>query len=143
MSKVIDTVDRLKTFFGIDCTVKTKEFKSYKELKKTCRGVYVLTSEDDQIIYVGKGTIKDRQDSHWFKAQGTPKKHQVDPKGWKWLRENHNITPSNWTINYIELAKETELSAMEGGLIHILQPLANDETFKDEGRVLTSATNPV
>ncbi len=136
MSQVIATVERLKTFFGIDCTVQTKPFNSYKELKKTSRGVYVLTSQDGLIIYVGKGTIKDRQDSHWFKAHGTPKKHQIDPKGWKWLRENYNITPGAWTINYIELKKETELSAMEGVLIHILQPLANDETFKDEGRTL-------
>ena len=136
MSQVIATVERLKTFFGIYCTVQTTPFNSYKELKKTSRGVYVLTSQDGLIIYVGKGTIKDRQDSHWFKAHGTPKKHQIDPKGWKWLRENYNITPGAWTINYIELKKETELSAMEGGLIHILQPLANDETFKDEGRTL-------
>jgi hypothetical protein len=131
MSKVVDTVAKLKAFFNIECTLQTKAFSSYKDLKKTSRGVYVLTTEDDLIVYVGKGDIKARQDSHWFKAHGTPKKHQIDPKGWKWLRENYNITPGLWTINYIELAKETELSAMEGGLIHILQPLANDETFKD------------
>ena len=131
MTKVVDTVAKLKAFFNIECTLQTKPFNSYKDLKKTSRGVYVLTTEDDLIVYVGKGDIKARQDSHWFKAHGTPKKHQIDPKGWKWLRENYNITPGNWTINYIELARETELSAMEGGLIHILQPLANDETFKD------------
>lgn len=136
MTQVLDTVDRLKAFYGIDCTVETKPFKDYKELVRTMRGVYVLTSQDGLVIYVGKGTIKDRQDSHWFKAHGTPKKHQIDPKGWKWLRENYEITPGQWTINYIELKRETELSAMEGGLIHILQPLANDETFKDEGRTL-------
>ena len=131
MTKVVDTVTKLKAFFNIECTLQTKQFSSYKDLKKTSRGVYVLTTEDGLIVYVGKGDIKARQDSHWFKAHGTPKKHQIDPKGWKWLRENYNITPGNWTINYIELARETELSAMEGGLIHILQPLANDETFKD------------
>lgn len=131
MSKVVDTVAKLKAFFNIECTLQTKPFSSYKDLKKTSRGVYVLTTEDGLIVYVGKGDIKARQDSHWFKAHGTPKKHQIDPKGWKWLRENYNITPGAWTINYIELARETELSAMEGGLIHILQPLANDETFKD------------
>lgn len=131
MSKVVDTVAKLKAFFNIECTLQTKPFSSYKDLKKTSRGVYVLTTEDGLIVYVGKSDIKARQDSHWFKAHGTPKKHQIDPKGWKWLRENYNITPGAWTINYIELARETELSAMEGGLIHILQPLANDETFKD------------
>ncbi len=136
MTRVLDTVARLKAFYGIDCTVEAKPFKDYKQLKRTMRGVYVLTSQDGLIVYVGKGTIKDRQDSHWFKAHGTPKKHQIDPKGWKWLRENYSITPGLWTVNYIELNKETELSAMEGGLIHILQPLANDETFKDEGRTL-------
>lgn len=131
-----DTINRLKDFFNIECQVSTKPFRSYKELERTMRGVYVLTSHDGLVIYVGKGTIKARQDSHWFKANGTPKKHQIDPKGWKWLRENYSITPADWTINYIELKRETELSAMEGGLIHILQPLANDETFKDEDRQL-------
>ncbi len=136
MTKVLDTVNRLKEFYGIDCAVETKPFKDYKQLTRTMRGVYVLTSQDGLVIYVGKGTIKDRQDSHWFKAHGTPKKHQIDPKGWKWLRENYTVTPGLWTVNYIALKRETELSAMEGGLIHILQPLANDETFKDEGRTL-------
>jgi hypothetical protein len=34
------------------------------------------------------------------------------------------------------LEKQTERSAVEGALIHLLQPLANDETFKDNNRTL-------
>lgn len=128
---VTQTVDRVKAFFGIDCTLAQKPFKDWTDLPRKKRGVYILTDEHERVVYVGKGFIRDRQDSHWPKAHGTPKKHQIDPKGWKWLRENYEVKPSEWTLNYILLAKETELSAMEGSLIHILQPLANDETFKD------------
>jgi hypothetical protein len=139
MTKVQNTVEQLKNFFNIDCTIVTTPFANYKEIKAKLRGVYVLVDEHDQIMYVGKGTVRSRQDSHWPKAHGKPKKHQIDPKGWKWLRENYDVKPGQWTVNYIELTKETELSAMEGGLIHILQPLANDETFKDEKRTLIGA----
>ena len=139
MNKVQATVDQLKTFFNIECSITTKPFSDYKDISAKLRGVYVLTDQDGKIIYVGKGVIRSRQDSHWPKAHGKPKKHQIDPKGWKWLRENFDVKPGLWTVNYIELKKETELSAMEGGLIHILQPLANDETFKDEGRTLLGA----
>jgi excinuclease UvrABC nuclease subunit len=131
MMTVADTVNRMKAFFSIDCELEQMPFQDWASLPRTMRGVYVLTDEASRVIYVGKGFIRSRQDSHWPKAHGTPKQHHIDPKGWKWLRENYSVTPSLWTLNYISLKKETELSAMEGGLIHLLQPLANDETFKD------------
>ena len=128
---VIQTVEKVKAFFNIQCTLTQIPFKDWTSLPRKKRGVYILTDELSNVVYVGKGFIRDRQDSHWPKAHGAPKKHQIDPKGWKWLRENYEVKPSEWTLNYILLGKETELSAMEGSLIHILQPLANDETFKD------------
>lgn len=134
--KVLQVIERCKDFFGINCTVKISEFNQYKIIPRTLRGVYVLEDELGNSIYVGKGNIQIRQDSHWFKAHGTPKKHQIYPKGWKWLRENYQVNPDKWTVYYIGLDKETHLSAMEGSLIHFLQPLANDETFKDENRIL-------
>jgi hypothetical protein len=125
------TINRMKQFFGIDCEVSKLPFTDWASLPKTMRGVYVLTDEQGQTIYVGKGFVRSRQDTHWAKANGIVKSNVVDTKGWQWLREHVQITPSQWTLNYIALARETELSAMEGGLIHLLQPLANDETFKD------------
>jgi len=132
---VSSTVEKCKTFFNIDCTLTASPYNQYKDtVPKTARGVYILESEVGQIIYVGKGNIKARQDSHWPKAHGDIKAYTIDPKGWQWLRENFTVTPGNWTLHYIQLAKETELSAMEGSLIHFLQPLANDETFKDRSQ---------
>ena len=132
---VQDTVDKCKTFFNINCTLESIPYPQYKErVPKSARGVYVLESELGQIVYVGKGNIKARQDSHWPKANGDIKEYTIDPKGWQYLRNNFEIRPELWTLHYVELKKETELSAMEGSLIHFLQPLANDETFKDRSQ---------
>jgi hypothetical protein len=79
---------------------------------------------------VGKGWIRQRQLSHWPKAIGEAKSNE-DFKGWKALRENNELNPMEWTIYYTTLESETALTAMEGNLIHLLQPLANDETYKD------------
>ena len=128
---VAQTVDKISQFFNINCVLESKQFSDWASLPRTMRGVYILTDEHGRVVYVGKGFIRSRQDSHWPKAHGQPKKHQVDPKGWQWLRENYTVTPGLWMLNYISLSKETELSAVEGSLIHLLQPLANDETFKD------------
>jgi excinuclease UvrABC nuclease subunit len=139
MKRVLDTIIKLKNFFHIECEVQTKLFSEHKTILNHNRGVYVLVDQEDRVIYVGKGNIKDRQIRHWNKSHGIIKSGTIDPKGWKWIRENYEITPNNWKLFYIELKKETELSAMEGGLIHMLQPLANDETFKDEKRILKSS----
>lgn len=129
---VQNTIEKCKTFFNINCTLVSIPYLQYKDcVPKTARGIYILESELGQIIYVGKGNIKARQDSHWPKANGDIKAYTIDPKGWQWLRNNFDVCPAKWILHYVELAKETELSAMEGSLIHFLQPLANDETFKD------------
>ena len=130
-TNIAGTVSQVKEFFNITCEMQQIQFKDWASLPRKLRGVYILTDEESRVIYVGKGFIRTRQDSHWPKAHGTPKKGQIYPKGWKWLAENFSVAPELWTLNYIGLMQETELSAMEGGLIHLLQPLANDETFKD------------
>jgi hypothetical protein len=136
---VIATIDKLKDFFQIQCSVESKTFPAHKEIPTERRGVYVLVDQDHRIVYVGKGNVKARQVQHWNKAHNIIKPGTIDPKGWKWLRENYDVKPTEWTVFFVDLKKETELSAMEGGLIHLLQPLANDETFKDEDRSLNNA----
>jgi hypothetical protein len=139
MKNVVDTIASLKTFFRIECAVETKKFPEHKAIPTKRRGVYVLVDEQGLIVYVGKGNVKARQVQHWNKAHNIIKPGTIDPKGWKWLRENYQVQPSEWTVYFVDLKRETELSAMEGGLIHLLQPLANDETFKDEERTLNNA----
>lgn len=129
------TLDKVLIFFNIKATITETEFRYYHEIPPRHNGIYVL-SQGDQVIYVGKGQIKKRQGTHWNKAFNTLSSGQTDPSGWKWLRENIEIDPANWVLRYILLYKQTELTAVEGALIHLLQPLANDETFKDENRTL-------
>jgi hypothetical protein len=126
------------THFGITAEIITKQFKMYKSIPSKHNGVYVV-SEGDKVVYVGKGQIRARQTKHWQKALAEFKHGTNDTKGWQWLRENYavyNLTPELWTVRYIILHKQTELTAMEGALIHRLQPLANDETFNDNARTL-------
>ena len=127
------TIKRVLKFFDIKAKIINWEFQYYKEIPASHNGIYVITQGSD-VVYVGKGQIKSRQGKHWDKAFGN--KTAKDTSGWRWLRENVEIDPKTWQVNYILLHKQTELSAVEGALIHLLQPLANDETFKDNERVL-------
>jgi len=135
---VEETIQKVLTFFDIKSEILVKDFKFTKDIPSKHSGVYVI-SEGDHVVYVGKGHIRNRQKKHWEKAHNELRKGTNDTKGWTWLRDNYtvyNLTPTNWTVRYLILKKQTELSAVEGALIHLLQPLANDETFHDNQRNL-------
>jgi len=52
-----------------------------------------------------------------------------DTRGFKNFREKHGILDlTGLDFCYITLDNETAIGAVEAGLIHLLQPLANDET---------------
>lgn len=123
---ITDTIDKCKQFFGIECTTVTIDIKDYKQIKQRASGVYIIHNNDT--IYVGKGFIRSRQPKHLNKANNILK-NTKDTLGWAWLRENYDCNTDTWLLTYIELKTKSEQSAMEGALIHFLQPLANDETF--------------
>jgi excinuclease UvrABC nuclease subunit len=112
-------------------------YSYYKEIPTSSRGIYILEDELQRPIYVGKGWIRSRQTTHWSKALGDVKSYHTDPKGWQYLREHNVLTPKEWTIYYIEVSSETAITALEGSLIHLLQPLANDETYRDNSNANT------
>ena len=85
---------------------------------------------DQEIIYVGKGQIRSRQDKHWQKALADFRSAR-DTVGWRWLRENTEVLPEGWRITTVSGLGHTARAAYEGMLIHWLQPLANDEVFLD------------
>jgi hypothetical protein len=130
-----DTIQEVLTFYNIKSEVLEKDFVLHRKIPKEHNGIYVLVQKD-LVIYVGKGWVRNRQKTHWNKAFRNINEGANDPKGWKWLRENIEIEPTNWKVYYILLNKQTQLSAVEGGLIDKLQPLANDETFHDNNRIL-------
>ena len=132
MKSILATINQTKQFLML-ATLKVNQipYSYYKEISAHCRGVYILEDELQRCIYVGKGWIRSRQTAHWSKALGETKSYHTDPKGWQHLREHNVLCPKEWTIYYIEESSETAISAMEGALIHLLQPLANDETYRD------------
>ena len=132
MISILQTLAHCKQFLNLSCNITQIPFRNYKEIPKNARGIYILEDELQRPIYVGKGWIRKRQDSHWPKAHGQTKSYHIDPKGWQHLREsNPDLVPRDWTIYYTELDTETAITALEGALIHLLQPLANDETYRD------------
>jgi len=133
---VRETIDKVLSFLGIAAEVKVTAFGSYTDIPGTAKGIYVIV-EGERVIYVGKGNIKSRQVHHWNKAHNNITRNTKDTDGWRWLRENCEITPATWMIYHLTLYKETEKTAVEGNLIHLLQPLANDETYSD--RLLENA----
>jgi len=133
---VRETIVKVLSFLGIAAEVKVTAFGSYTDIPGTAKGIYVIV-EGERVIYVGKGNIKSRQVHHWNKAHNNITRNTKDTDGWRWLRENCEITPATWMIYHLTLYKETEKTAVEGNLIHLLQPLANDETYSD--RLLENA----
>jgi len=127
-------IKKILEFHNIDAEIIEIDFKAYATLPRDINGVYILKGEKDLIMYVGKGNIYDRQRKHWPKAYGDF--GIKDPEGWRWLFENRNSSPEKWKLIYIPLYKQTELSAVEGSLIHKLQPLANNEVYVDNERSL-------
>lgn len=129
-------INKALEFFDIKADVISMNYHTHTTIDRSYTGIYVI-QQDDLIVYVGKGQILKRQRSHWAKAhRRTLEEGAHDPSGWKWIRENYSIDAGKWQLHYILLYKQTELSAMEGALIYMLQPLANDETFKDNNRTL-------
>lgn len=128
------TISNVLDFHKIDAEIIKIDFKAYGTLPRDINGVYILLDEVDRVVYVGKGNIWDRQRKHWQKAFGDF--GLKDPSGWRWLYETNTNKPEQWALIYIPLYKQTELSAVEGSLIHKLQPLANNETYVDNERSL-------
>ena len=123
-----ETIARCTEFFGIDCTPNTIPLTDYSQVKQRASGVYII-HDNLTTIYVGKGFIRSRQPKHLDKANNVLK-NTKDTVGWAWLRENYDCsTTDTWLLTYLELKTKSEQSALEGALIHFLQPLANDETY--------------
>lgn len=124
------TVQRCQQFLELsEIATRDISFQDWSELARVVQGIYVIYSPD-QIIYVGKGRIRARQPMHWEKALGQFR-HAKDTLGWGWLREHTEVEPEQWRLHTIVCAQSTARSALEGTLIHLLQPLANDEVYED------------
>ena len=133
MISILQTINTCNQFLNIKTRIHQLLWRYYKDIPAHARGIYIIEDDMQQPIYVGKGWIRTRQTAHWPKTMETLQGIRADTKGWQHLRENNpNLDTKEWTIYYTELAKETELTALEGALIHLLQPKANDETYKDQ-----------
>jgi excinuclease UvrABC nuclease subunit len=103
------------------------------------RGVYIIKdSISNDIFYVGKGHVRERLLLHGRKVYG------MQDFSNSWLNyvnsQSHKIVPGNWHVTYIAGNSETEMSALEGILLHKLKPLANDEVYLDKKIVETKTT---
>ena len=122
------TIARTLEWLNISAHIQQCAFEQYKTIPSQSQGVYVIVNATTT-IYVGKGQIRSRQHKHMDKALAIGQAR--DTQGWAWLRLNTTIDIVNWHIYYVQLPSQTQRVAVEGSLIHLLQPLANDETFLD------------
>ena len=128
MVMLTECVHKLLNFYNIDSKEVYVVWSEKPELEhKRARGVYVIYDEEN-VYYVGKGFIRDRQQKHKEKFLGEFRNAR-DTRGFKQFREKYGIIDLNkLKFCYIVIESETAIGAVETGLIHLLQPLANDET---------------
>ena len=127
--KLKQHLDELCPLFDTGVMARTCNIFDWNEISSTIEnGVYIIIHKD-QIIYVGKGNIRDRQKMHIEKLTGAFKRAK-DTEGFKLLREHNNVNAYDCEVYYFDCRSASAASAFEGALIHHLQPLANKETFK-------------
>ena len=125
---ISDTIQKVLNFYNIDANDVYTEWSEKPNLDdKRSRGVYIIY-DNDKVYYVGKGFIRDRQHKHKEKFLGEFRNAR-DTRGFKSFREQYGIIDlTKLNFCYIVMESETGIGAVETGLIHLLQPLANDET---------------
>jgi hypothetical protein len=126
--KIHDSISKIVTLYDIWGNIQFDRWSSNPDLaNKRARGVYIIY-DNTKVYYVGKGYIRDRQKMHKEKFLGEFK-YARDTRGFKNFRTTHGIIDlTGLDFCYIILDSETAIGAVETGLIHLLQPLANDET---------------
>jgi len=129
IKNIKETLKKVLEFHGVATEISECAFLDYKSIKKM-RGIYVIVGPTGA-IYVGKGHVKDRQKHHRNKALNNITGGTRDTAGWKNWRENHAVDLASCHLVCAEVNSETGTSAVEGSLIHLLQPLANDECLVD------------
>lgn len=130
IQQIESAVQRCREFFQITAGQSQHlGFPEWQQIPTKQRGIYVIYDQA-VVIYVGKGLVRDRQDKHWQKAQGEFRDAR-DTLGWRWLREHTEVAADSWRMLVITGLSHTQCSALEGALIHVLQPLANDEVYLD------------
>lgn len=125
---ISQTIDKILTFYDINANVEYTKWSERPDLEiKKSRGVYIIY-DDENVYYVGKGFIRDRQKMHKEKFLGEFRNAR-DTRGFKNFRNKYGILDlTKLEFCYIIIESETAIGAVETGLIHMLQPLANDET---------------
>jgi hypothetical protein len=122
-----ETFQKVLTNLNIEAQIGERSFLEAEFLPTRYIGVYVI-SKNDIAIYVGKGQLKHRGESH-FEKMITGKD---STEGWEILKEDKDFNdPEEWTFNYVILEYQKELTAVEGLLIFYLEPKANTETVID------------
>ena len=131
--KLKQHLDELCPLFDTGVMARTCNIFDWNEISSTIEnGVYIIIHKD-QIVYVGKGNIRDRQKMHIEKLTGAFKRAE-DTVGFKMLRESdhYNVNAYNCQVYYFDCQSASAASAIEGSLIYFLQPLANKETFQEQ-----------
>jgi len=133
IKNIKETLKKALDFHGIATEISECAFLDYKNISKKINGVYLIVYLD-MVIYVGLGIIRERIPMHEQKALNSLIGAK-DTDGWKYLRENYSVDLSKWNILYVPIDSATGRSAVEGSLIHLLQPLANNECLKDREKL--------
>jgi excinuclease UvrABC nuclease subunit len=124
VQQIADVIQLMKTVHGIESSSQTFDFTNWREIKTAAYGVYIIYHEDE-IVYVGQGNIRDRQQKHMAKLTENITPETDMPDGWLHLRTQRTLDYKKFQLIVLYISDQADVNLMEAGLIKHLQPSVN------------------
>lgn len=128
MQHIADTIQLIKTVHDIPAKSEPFDFINWRDIKGNTYGVYVILHEDE-VIYVGQGHVRDRQERHYGKLTEEITPATDMPAGWMHLRTKRTLDFTKFKLIVLHIEDQADVNLMEAGLIKHLQPCVNMQIY--------------
>jgi len=124
MQHIADAIQLMKTVHDIETKSEPFDFVNWRDIKNNTYGVYIIYHEDE-ILYVGQGHVRDRQERHYGKLTEEIIPATKMPAGWLHLRTKRTLDFTKFQVIVLHIVDQADVNLMEAGLIKHLQPCIN------------------
>lgn len=128
MQQIADAIQLMKNVHDIQSRSESYDFVNWRDIKGNAYGVYVILHADE-VIYVGQGHVRDRQERHHGKLTEEITADTDMPDGWLHLRTKRTLDYTKFQLIVLHIEDQADVNLMEAGLIKHLQPCVNMQIY--------------